>query len=137
MIQRHSYPALSSRIIPRHKASSRPIPIRRGTRCHGPKSPLRWESFPGAAQIVALVPPRARSLRLRGSSRRSLPWHPVSLDYRGHTMTTIGEEKRYNPRIARKSREEFIEIMANLRLPPPKRIQEAVPANRACGDTPA
>jgi rhodanese-related sulfurtransferase len=54
-------------------------------------------------------------------------------DYRGHTMTTIGEEKRHNPRIAGKGREEFVQIMANLGLPPPKHIQEAVPANREVG----
>lgn len=57
-------------------------------------------------------------------------------DYKGMTVSTIGEEKRWNPRIAGKSREEFIEIMNNLRLPMPKRIQEAVPANRACGREP-
>ena len=54
-------------------------------------------------------------------------------DYRGHTMTTIGEEKRLNPRIAGKSEEEFVEIMDNLGLPRPKKIDVAVPANRRCG----
>jgi sulfur dioxygenase len=54
-------------------------------------------------------------------------------DYRGHSATTVGEEKRFNPRLAGKSREAFIEIMQNLGLPPPKRIQEAVPANRELG----
>lgn len=57
-------------------------------------------------------------------------------DYRGHTMTTVGEEKRHNPRVAGKSREEFIHIMEHLDLPRPARIDEAVPANRACGETP-
>lgn len=37
-------------------------------------------------------------------------------------MTTIGEEKRLHPRIAGHSREEFVEIMRSLKLPPPKRI---------------
>lgn len=54
-------------------------------------------------------------------------------DYRGHTMSTIGEEKAHNPRIADKSREQFVEIMNTLNLPNPKQILEAVPANRACG----
>ncbi|MFW5921164.1 MAG: MBL fold metallo-hydrolase [Polyangiales bacterium] len=54
-------------------------------------------------------------------------------DYRGHTMTTVGEEKRHNPRVAGKSRAEFVEVMNNLGLPRPKRLDEAVPANRECG----
>jgi glyoxylase-like metal-dependent hydrolase (beta-lactamase superfamily II) len=58
-----------------------------------------------------------------------LPGH----DYRGQTASTIGEEKRLNPRLAGKSRNEFIDIMNNLHLPNPKKIAEAVPANRACG----
>lgn len=55
-------------------------------------------------------------------------------DYRGFTMSTIGEEKRFNPRVVGRGRQAFIELMRHLDLPPPKRIQEAVPANRACGD---
>lgn len=55
-------------------------------------------------------------------------------DYRGHSATTIGEEKRFNPRLAGKSREEFIQIMGALKLPAPGKIQEAVPANQACGE---
>ena len=54
-------------------------------------------------------------------------------DYKGRTVTTIGEEKRHNPRIAGKSREEFAHIMDNLNLPRPRLIDVAVPANRACG----
>jgi glyoxylase-like metal-dependent hydrolase (beta-lactamase superfamily II) len=57
-------------------------------------------------------------------------------DYKGMTVSTIGEEKRWNPRVAGKSREDFVAIMTNLHLPMPKRIQEAVPANRACGREP-
>jgi sulfur dioxygenase len=56
-------------------------------------------------------------------------------DYKGRTVTTIGEEKRHNPRFAGKTREEFIHIMENLHLPPPKKLDVAVPANRACGKT--
>jgi len=54
-------------------------------------------------------------------------------DYRGHTVSTIGEELRHNPRLAGKSRLEFGVIMSRLELAPPKRIQIAVPANLSCG----
>ncbi|TGM05212.1 MBL fold metallo-hydrolase [Leptospira jelokensis] len=54
-------------------------------------------------------------------------------DYRGFVYSTIGEEKKWNPRIANKTLEEFKSIMDNLNLPEPKKIHEAVPANRACG----
>jgi rhodanese-related sulfurtransferase len=54
-------------------------------------------------------------------------------DYRGHTTSTVGEEKRFNPRVAGKSREQFVEVMNNLALPRPKKLDVAVPANRACG----
>jgi sulfur dioxygenase len=56
-------------------------------------------------------------------------------DYRGQTASTIGEEKRWNPRLAGKSREAFVALMADLGLPPPRRLAESVPANRACGAT--
>ena len=62
-------------------------------------------------------------------STRVWPGH----DYRGHTQSTIGEERTHNPRLAGKSRDEFVQIMSELRLAPPKRIHEAVPANLACG----
>ena len=58
--------------------------------------------------------------------------HPAH-DYKGLTVTTIGEEKRFNARVAGRSRDEFIELMSGLNLPKPKKIDEAVPANRACG----
>lgn len=55
-------------------------------------------------------------------------------DYRGHTCSSIGEEKAKNPRLGGgKSLAAFQEIMANLNLQPPKKIDIAVPANRACG----
>lgn len=54
-------------------------------------------------------------------------------DYHGHTVSTIGEEKRWNSRFAERSRASFIEFMANLHLPDPKKIMEAVPANEQCG----
>lgn len=54
-------------------------------------------------------------------------------DYRGYTASTIGEEKRLNPRVAGKTEEEFSRLMAELDLPRPANIDSAVPANRACG----
>lgn len=54
-------------------------------------------------------------------------------DYLGHAVTTVAEEKRYNARIAGKTREQFIAIMNALDLPQPAKIREAVPANQACG----
>ncbi|MBD2592933.1 MBL fold metallo-hydrolase [Nostoc spongiaeforme FACHB-130] len=58
-------------------------------------------------------------------------------DYRGHTVSTIGEEKQLNPRFTGRNREEFIQLMANLNLPNPKKIMEAVPANQRCGNVAA
>jgi len=58
-------------------------------------------------------------------------------DYKGQTVSTIGEERRHNPRLAGKSEDEFVAIMNGLGLAPPKQIAEAVPANRACGAAPA
>ena len=54
-------------------------------------------------------------------------------DYQGRTQSTIGAEQATNPRLAGKSRDEFIRLMNALDLPPPRRIDEAVPANRRSG----
>jgi sulfur dioxygenase len=53
-------------------------------------------------------------------------------DYKGRTMTTVGEEKRLNPRLS-KPKDEFIEIMKNLKLDYPKKIDQSVPMNMVCG----
>lgn len=56
-------------------------------------------------------------------------------DYRGFTCSSIGEEKNLNPRLGRGvTLEAFVATMKALDLPPPAKIHEAVPANRACGD---
>ncbi len=55
-------------------------------------------------------------------------------DYRGYMVSTIGEEKQYNPRFVGKNRESFIAQMNNLNLPNPNKIAEAVPANQKCGE---
>ena len=54
-------------------------------------------------------------------------------DYKGFTVSTIGEERRFNPRLAGKTAQEYAEIMNNLDLPDPKMMDVAVPANLACG----
>lgn len=52
-------------------------------------------------------------------------------DYRGHTQSSIGEEKRANPRLAGRSRAEYVELMNGLGLPLPDNIQEALQANQS------
>jgi sulfur dioxygenase len=54
-------------------------------------------------------------------------------DYKGRTVSTIGEEKAHNPRLHGKTRDEFIALMNNLCLPAPKKLALAVAANRECG----
>jgi len=54
-------------------------------------------------------------------------------DYKGDTVSTIGEEKAFNPRLQVKSVEEFADLMNNLKLPNPKMMDVAVPANMKVG----
>jgi len=54
-------------------------------------------------------------------------------DYQGRRVSNVAQEKSINPRLANKSRVQFIEIMSGLNLPKPKLIDIAVPANRKCG----
>ncbi len=54
-------------------------------------------------------------------------------DYKGDCVSCVYQEKTKNPRLAGKSRDEFIDIMNNLNLPMPKLIDIAVPANLYCG----
>jgi len=53
-------------------------------------------------------------------------------DYKSRTVSTVEEERRFNPRLT-KSKEEFAQIMAGLGLPYPKKMDVAVPANMVCG----
>ncbi|XP_076593420.1 persulfide dioxygenase ETHE1, mitochondrial [Chaetodon auriga] len=53
-------------------------------------------------------------------------------DYLGQTVSTVGEERKFNPRLT-KNLEEFVNIMNNLNLPKPKKIDISVPANLVCG----
>lgn len=54
-------------------------------------------------------------------------------DYKGDTVSTIGEEKRYNPRLQIKSVDEYVALMASLNLPNPKMMDVAVPSNMKVG----
>jgi len=52
-------------------------------------------------------------------------------DYKGHTSTTVGDEKRANPRFAGKTREAYVALMANLGLPFPDKIQQSLQVNQS------
>ena len=54
-------------------------------------------------------------------------------DYKGDTVSTIGEERRSNPRLQVRSVEEYVELMGNLKLANPKMMDVAVPANMKVG----
>ena len=54
-------------------------------------------------------------------------------DYKGEMVSTIGEEKAFNPRLQVKSIDEYIELMNSLDLPNPKMMDVAVPANMRVG----
>jgi sulfur dioxygenase len=56
-------------------------------------------------------------------------------DYRGLTVTSVGEERAFNPRLGGEAGEgDFVGFMNNLGLPHPKQIDVAVPANLRCGE---
>ena len=55
-------------------------------------------------------------------------------DYRGLTVTSVGEEQRFNPRLGGDANAaDFAGYMNNLGLPHPKQMDIAVPANLRCG----
>jgi len=56
-------------------------------------------------------------------------------DYRGLTVTSVAEERSYNPRLGGDiSERDFVGYMDNLGLPHPKLMDIAVPANMKCGE---
>jgi sulfur dioxygenase len=58
-------------------------------------------------------------------------------DYKGRTVTSVREEKAFNPRLGGgRTVEEFVNIMDNLNLSYPRKIDVAVPANLQCGVMP-
>jgi glyoxylase-like metal-dependent hydrolase (beta-lactamase superfamily II) len=57
-------------------------------------------------------------------------------DYKGRTVSTVAEEKRWNPRLGEtQGEDEFVALMEALDLAYPARIDEALPANMASGVT--
>ena len=54
-------------------------------------------------------------------------------DYNGMTVSTIGEEKRHNPRLQVSGMQAYVDLMNGLELDDPRLMDIAVPANRACG----
>jgi sulfur dioxygenase len=54
-------------------------------------------------------------------------------DYKGDTVSTIGEEKLFNPRLKVNSMDEYAALMNSLKLPNPKMMDVAVPANMHVG----
>lgn len=55
-------------------------------------------------------------------------------DYRGLAATSIGEERRHNPRLSESiGEEDFVGYMRHLGLAHPKAMEQAVPANLECG----
>lgn len=54
-------------------------------------------------------------------------------DYNGMTVSTIGEEKRHNPRLQVTDKQAYVELMNGLKLADPRLMDVAVPANRSCG----
>jgi sulfur dioxygenase len=54
-------------------------------------------------------------------------------DYKGDTVSTIGEERAFNPRLQVKSVDEYVDLMSNLKLSNPKMMDVAVPANMHVG----
>jgi sulfur dioxygenase len=55
-------------------------------------------------------------------------------DYQQRHVSSVGQERERNPRLGGgRTLEEFVEIMAGLNLPRPKKMDIAVPANRGCG----
>ncbi|MES9945224.1 MAG: MBL fold metallo-hydrolase [Candidatus Thiodiazotropha sp.] len=55
-------------------------------------------------------------------------------DYNGFTCSTVGEEKRYNPRLGNATRrDDYIQIMHAMQLEKPEHMDIALPGNLACG----
>ena len=55
-------------------------------------------------------------------------------DYHGLTQSTVGEQKAFNPRFSGRTKEEFVELMGNLKLSLPQRMLFSVPKNMLCAN---
>lgn len=55
-------------------------------------------------------------------------------DYKGRTASSVGEEKKHNPRLGgERTLDDFVQVMSALKLPYPRKMDLAVPANLFCG----
>jgi hypothetical protein len=54
-------------------------------------------------------------------------------DYNGYTVSTVAEERAYNPRLRVQNVDEYVALMNGLCLPNPRMMEIAVPANLRCG----
>lgn len=54
-------------------------------------------------------------------------------DYRGYTVSTLGEEKLHNPRLQVENQESYVALMDNLNLSTPALMHIAIPINKSCG----
>src|ERR1700758_488961 len=54
-------------------------------------------------------------------------------DYKGDMVSTIAEERAFNPRLQVKSVDEYVDLMSSLHLPNPKMMDVAIPANMRVG----
>jgi rhodanese-related sulfurtransferase len=52
-------------------------------------------------------------------------------DYKGHSSSTIGRERATNPRFVGSTRDRYIELMANLGLPFPEKVQQSLQVNQS------
>ncbi|GAB0494855.1 hypothetical protein MMPV_006151 [Pyropia vietnamensis] len=103
------------------------------------RAPPGWELQLGRLRLTSVATPGhtagCQSLLLSVNPRGEevvvvLPAH----DYHGRRASTVGAEKESNARLRDGvSETAFVELMAALRLPMPKRIDVAVPANLRCG----
>jgi glyoxylase-like metal-dependent hydrolase (beta-lactamase superfamily II) len=84
-----------------------------------------FQNGDAAAQYDSLF---GKLLRLPDDTR-IYPAH----DYNGNMVSTIGEEKAFNPRLQVRSASEYVDLMGRLKLPRPAMIDIAVPANRRMG----
>ncbi len=82
-----------------------------------------------SGSAAALYDSVAGKLFALPDATRMWPGH----DYKGQSVSTIGWEKRHNARLANRSKEDFVVLMAALNLPKPKLIDIAVPANQNLG----
>lgn len=55
-------------------------------------------------------------------------------DYRGNSHSTIGDERRFNPRVSGRTKEAYVELMNNLGLSLPDKIQEVLQPNQSALD---